>query len=255
MSARTLGFPRLHLRRVDSTNVRARQLAFDGAPDGMVVTASHQDSGRGRQGRAWVAPPGRALLCSVIVREPPRLIPLAAGVAVAETIEAVRAVEPAGAIWGHAERGGVAPVQIKWPNDVHLRGRKVAGILVEGRPQERWAVIGVGINVAVRVEDLSPELRCRAATLELEPASIPAVLARLMASLERWLDAGEEAVLGAFRIRDALLGRKIRWEQRAAGELVRQGVCSGIDGDGRLQVRTGDGQTLALDSGEVHLTA
>jgi len=254
MSARTLGFPRLHLRHVDSTNVRARQLAAGGAPDGMVVTATHQGSGRGRQGRTWVAPPGRALLCSVIVREPPRLIPLAAGVAVAETVEAVRPPEPAAAAWRHAEGGGVAPVQIKWPNDVHLHGRKVAGILVEGRPQERWAVVGVGINVALREEDFPAELRATAATLALAPASIAVVLARLMAALQRWLDATEEAVLDAFRIRDVLLGREIRWEQGAGREPVNEGRGAGIDGDGRLQVQLADGQTVALDSGEVHLT-
>ena len=72
MSERTVGFPRLHLRRVDSTNLRARELAAAGAPDGMVVTATRQESGRGRQGRTWVAPAGRALLCSLLIREPPR---------------------------------------------------------------------------------------------------------------------------------------------------------------------------------------
>ena len=254
MSVRTVGAPRLHLRQVDSTNLRARDLAAAGAPDGMVVTATRQDSGRGRQGRSWVAPPGRALLCSVIVREPPRLIPLAAGVAVAETVEAMRPAESAASIWAHAEGGGIAPVAIKWPNDVHLRGRKVAGILVEGRPQERWAVVGIGVNVALRAEDFPPELRPIAATLGLEPASIPQVLARLMAALERWLAAPEEAVLSAFRIRDTLLGHEIRWEQGAAGHPGHVGLGAGIDSDGRLLVRTADGQTRSLDSGEVHLT-
>ena len=83
MTEPSVGSPRLHLRRVDSTNARARELAAAGAPHGMVVTATFQESGRGRQGRTWVAPAGRALLCSVIVRDPPRLLPLIAGVAVA----------------------------------------------------------------------------------------------------------------------------------------------------------------------------
>lgn len=253
MSPRAVGSPRLHLRRVDSTNLRARELAAAGGPDGMVVTATHQESGRGRQGRTWVAPPGRALVCSVIVREPPRLIPLAAGVAVAETIEAVRQAESPAAIWAQAEGGGGAPVQVKWPNDVHLRGRKVAGILVEGRPQERWAVVGIGINVAVRGNEFPPELRATATTLGLEPAAIPVVLRHLMGALGRWLDATEEAVLDAFRVRDALIGREIRWERGAGGELTRHGRGTGVDADGRLLVQTGAGETLALDSGEVHL--
>ena len=79
-----LGRPRLHLRSTDSTNSRAQALAIAGAPHGTLVTAGEQSAGRGRQGRSWTAPAGRALLCSVVVREPPRLLPLAAGVAVAE---------------------------------------------------------------------------------------------------------------------------------------------------------------------------
>jgi BirA family biotin operon repressor/biotin-[acetyl-CoA-carboxylase] ligase len=137
---------------------------------------------------------------------------------------------------------------------VHLRGRKVAGILVEGRPQERWAVVGVGINVALAIDDFPPQLRATAATLELEPAAIPVVLTRLMAALERWLEASEQAVLDAFRIRDALLGREIGWQPGAGGELVRHGRAAGIDADGRLRVQRNDGETVALDSGEVHLT-
>jgi len=116
VSAR-LGHPRLHLRRTDSTNDRARALAAAGAPHGALVTAAEQTAGRGRQGRTWTAPPGRALLLSLVLRvDAPALVPLQAGVAVAEAV-------------GDAAR-------IKWPNDVHVDGRKVAGILVEGRTQE-----------------------------------------------------------------------------------------------------------------------
>src|ERR1700712_1173777 len=111
-----LGSPRLHLRRTASTNQLARQLAAAGAPHGTLVTAGEQAAGRGRQGRTWSAPPGRALLLSVVLRDPPRLLPLVAAVAVAE------------------EAGDDALV--KWPNDVQIDGRKVAGILAEGRPQE-----------------------------------------------------------------------------------------------------------------------
>ena len=81
-----LGTPRLHLRRVNSTNTRARELAAAGAPHGTLVTAAEQSAGRGRQGRTWSAPAGRALLCSIVVRDPPRLLPLVAGVAVSEVV-------------------------------------------------------------------------------------------------------------------------------------------------------------------------
>ena len=164
-----LGSPRVHLRHVDSTNVRARELAGRGAPHGTLVTAAEQSAGRGRQGRTWTAPANRALLCSVVLRDPPRMLPLAAGVAVAEVVG--------------------AEARLKWPNDVHVGGRKVAGILVEGRPQERWAVLGVGVNVALRAEDFPPELKHSAATLGLDPEAIEPTLARLLAALERWLQA------------------------------------------------------------------
>lgn len=221
----TLGTPRVHFRLVDSTNERARGLAARGAPQGTLVTAGEQSAGRGRQGRTWTAPAGRALLCSVLLRDPPRLLPLAAGVAVAEVV-------------GDGAR-------VKWPNDVLVDGRKVAGILVEGRPQERWAVLGVGINVAVRDQDLPPELRERAGTLGLTVDDVEPTLSRLLERLERWLAAAQDAVLEALRERDALLGRQVRWAGGA-------GEAAGVDGDGRLVVATGSGQ-VTLEAGEVHI--
>jgi BirA family biotin operon repressor/biotin-[acetyl-CoA-carboxylase] ligase len=264
----SLGRPRLHLRETDSTNERARALAAAGAPHGTLVTAEEQDAGRGRQGRTWMAPAGRALLCSLIIRDPPRLLPLAAGVAVAETVDPVavaetvdpvavaEAVDPARAeTVDPARADAVDPAraepqhprpQVKWPNDVLLDGRKLAGILVEGRPQERWAVLGVGVNVAVRPEDFPAELRERAATLGLGPEAIEPALERLLATAERWLAAPEERILAAVRARDALRGRPVTW---ADGD----GVGDGIDDDGRLVVLTGSGQRVALDAGEIHL--
>ncbi len=227
---RRLGNPRAHFRLTDSTNARAREFAGRGAPDGTLVTASEQSAGRGRQGRTWSAPAARALLCSIVVREPPRLLPLAAGVAVAEV----------------AEVGG-PDAAIKWPNDVLVDGRKVGGILVEARMQEGWAVVGIGLNVALRPEDFPADLRERAGTLGLEPSAIEPTLDALLRALERWLEADADAVLDAVRARDALLGRAVRWGGQT-------GTGAGIDGDGRLVVRTDSGE-IALDAGEVHLSA
>jgi BirA family transcriptional regulator, biotin operon repressor / biotin---[acetyl-CoA-carboxylase] ligase len=228
-----LGSPRAHFRLTDSTNARAREFAGRGAPHGTLVTAAEQSAGRGRQGRTWSAPAGRALLCSIVVREPPRLLPLVAGVAVAEV------VRPAVA-------AGFGPeLAIKWPNDVLVDGRKVAGILVEARMQEGWAVVGIGLNVALRPEDFPPDLRDRAGTLGLEPSAIEPTLAALLGALERWLDAQVDEVLEAVRARDALLGREIRWGGQT-------GTGAGIDSSGRLLVRTDSGE-VALDAGEVHL--
>ncbi len=221
-----LGTPRLHLRATDSTNLRARALATAGAPHGTLVTAAEQSAGRGRQGRRWSAPPGRALLMSLVLRRPPPLLPLVAAVAVAD-------------VCGRDAR-------IKWPNDVLIGGRKVAGILVEGRPQEGWAVLGVGLNVAVRPEELPEDVRERATGLGLEPADVDRMLGDLLAALEARLAAPAADTLEAWAARDALHGRRIVW---GSGE----GTAAGIDGDGRLVVELDDGGRTALDAGEVHL--
>jgi BirA family biotin operon repressor/biotin-[acetyl-CoA-carboxylase] ligase len=220
-----LGLPRLHLRLTDSTNERARALAAAGAPHGTLVTAAEQSAGRGRQGRTWTAPAGRALLFSLVLRDPPRLLPLVAGVGVAEVAgpEAL----------------------IKWPNDVLVAGRKVAGILVEGRPQEGWAVLGIGLNVAVRLSDYPRELGDRAGTLGLEPDRIEPTLDSLLERLAHWLASSRAEVLEAVRRRDALRDRPVRWAGGA-------GRGAGIDSQGRLVVETAGGP-VALDAGEVHL--
>ncbi|MDQ3091420.1 MAG: biotin--[acetyl-CoA-carboxylase] ligase [Actinomycetota bacterium] len=226
-SDRPLGRPRLHLRETSSTNDRARELAAAGAPHGTLVTTSAQSAGRGRQGRSWSAPSGGALLCSLVLRGAPRLLPLAAAVATAEAT-------------------GRENAQIKWPNDILLEGRKVAGILVEGRPQEGWAVCGIGINVALRTADLPPELHERAGTLGLEPADVEGILERLLATLARRLADPPAALLDAWRARDVLSGSAVRWATGA-------GVARGIDGEGRLVIERSDGGRLTLDAGEVHL--
>jgi len=226
MSPPPLGTPRLHLRRTDSTNERARTLALAGAPHGTLVTAGEQTAGRGRQGRTWSAPAGRALLMSVVLREYPALLPLAAAAAVAD-VAGPQAV-------------------IKWPNDVLIDGRKVAGILVEGRPQEGWALLGIGVNVAVRENDLPAELRGRAAGLGLEPRAVEPMLAALVGALETRLGADRDAIVAVLRERDALYGRPIEWSRG-------RGVAAGIDDAGRLLVDCADGTRDALDAGEIHL--
>ncbi len=207
---RRFGSPRVHFRLTDSTNARARELATAGAPHGTLVTAAEQTAGRGRQGRTWTAPPGRALLCSVVIRDPPRLLPLVAGVAVAES----------------CPDGGGSDPQIKWPNDVLVDGRKVAGILVEGRVQERWAVVGIGVNVAVRATDFPRELRDRAGTLGLEPGAI-----------EPWL--GRAAARARALARRGRRTRCSRWCAPATRCSVRR--CGGAVGRGSAPASTATG--------------
>jgi BirA family biotin operon repressor/biotin-[acetyl-CoA-carboxylase] ligase len=229
------GHPRVHHRLTDSTNARARELAIGGAPYGTIVTAGEQSAGRGRQGRTWSAPAGKALLLTAVVRDlTPRdaLLPLAVPVAVASACD---------------EFGG-SNCGIKWPNDIWIGGRKLSGILLEGRPQEGWAVIGVGLNVGTLREEFPEELRETATSLVIESGVDPgveAVLGAVLASLDEWLSRPADAVLDAWRSRDVLRGQFVRWN---GGE----GQANGIDKDGGLIVSTDSGQVV-LDAGEVHL--
>ena len=240
----TLGAPRVHLRRTDSTNERARELAIAGAPHGTLVTAAEQTAGRGRQGRTWASPAGSALLCSLVLRDPPEMLSLIAGVAVCDAV-------------GDEAR-------VKWPNDVVVESparagsgaasehppaptlAKLAGILVEGRPQEGWAVLGIGVNVAVKLEQLPEEVRSHAASLERPASAIEPLLAELLTALERRLAEPAEQVLEAWRERDALLGRDVFWAGGA-------GRAAGVDDRGRLLVGLSGGAVARLDAGEVHL--
>jgi BirA family biotin operon repressor/biotin-[acetyl-CoA-carboxylase] ligase len=259
-----LGRPRVHLRRTDSTNDRARELAIAGAPNGTLVTASEQTAGRGRQGRRWSAPPGSSLLMSLLLageasggrsrsgagagveaqagaQAPPPLLPLIAAVAVCD-------------VAGEDAR-------IKWPNDIVIARAeglaKLAGILAEGRPQQGWAVLGVGLNVAVELEALPAELRPTAATLGLPAAEIEPTLQRLLGALERRLGEDQHTILEAWRARDALRDRAIGWgtggPAGGAGATPGRGRARGIDGEGRLIVELPEGGRVALEAGEVHL--
>jgi BirA family transcriptional regulator, biotin operon repressor / biotin---[acetyl-CoA-carboxylase] ligase len=223
------GRPHRHFAATDSTNTRARELAAAGAPHGTVVTAAEQSAGRGRQGRTWTAPPGRALLYSAVVRpleERHLMLPLAAPLAVCEAAEELRPGIECG---------------VKWPNDVHLEGRKLAGVLIEARPQDGWAVVGIGLNLTISPEEFPPELRETAISLGVEMA--PQVLSRHLA---HWVEADAESVLAEWRKRDVLIGREVSWDGGS-------GIADGVDERGYLLVVAADGDRIALGAGEVHI--
>lgn len=229
----SFGKPHEHHERLDSTNTRARELAAAGASHGTVVTADEQTDGRGRQGRTWTAPPGKALLYSAIVRpldERHLMLPLAVPLAVCAAAEELQPEIECG---------------VKWPNDVQVEGRKLAGVLIEARPQDGWAVVGVGLNLSIGPDEFPRELRETATSLDgVGTAAATTVLNRRLAE---WIEADPETVLGAWRERDALRGREVAWDGGS-------GVADGVDDRGYLLVVTAAGDRVAVGAGEVHLT-
>ena len=183
------------------------------------MTAGAQTAGRGRQGRRWEAPAGSALLCSLVLREFDALLSLRAGLAVAD-------------VAGAAAR-------VKWPNDVQVDGRKVAGVLVEGRPHEGWAVVGIGVNVAARA---GPARRGGARPRRRRGGAGRAARRR---SSPGWREP-KEAALTALRARDALLGAEVRWDGRR-GRRRRDRRRR------RPAGRPTDAGERVLSAGEVHL--
>ncbi len=216
------------LPAVDSTNRYLLDLARAGAPEGVVVVADHQSAGRGRRGRSWDSEPGAALLVSILLRPDPAVVPpdrrwwVSAAVALA----AAEACGPAAAI--------------KWPNDLIVGDRKLAGILAEA---DRGAVVvGVGINTSAA----PPGAACLGPGVDRGQ-----LLTRLLVNLERWCRRWEEA--GAeYRVRCATVGRRVRVEL-AAGAAVLSGTAEGIDPDGRLLVATEAGVQAVSVADVVHL--
>lgn len=246
----SFGHPHRHFSRTDSTNSRARELAAAGAPHGTVVTAAEQTAGRGRQGRTWTATPNKALLYSAIVRpleERHMMLPLAVPLAVCEAAE---------------ELNPDLDCQVKWPNDVLVEGRKLAGVLIEARPQDGWAVIGIGLNLFIEDHEFPSELTGRATSIfstghrareggSSGPSPLlsggPPLPGLLNERLDDWVHAEPEKVLAAWRQRDALKGREVEWEGGS-------GVADGVDDRGYLVVIAPSGDRIAVGAGEVHLT-
>jgi BirA family biotin operon repressor/biotin-[acetyl-CoA-carboxylase] ligase len=225
----TLGEQRIHVDSCAST----QELLDPTMVEGTVAIADFQTSGRGRLGRSWEAPPGEALLASVLLKPPvdrplPQLA-LVAGVAVADALERLT---------------GLA-VQIKWPNDVMLRRTKVAGILAEAR--DGAVALGIGVNLN-QTRDRLPE---RAGSLRTETGLewdrgevLEAVLADLGLRYDQWRAGGLDAVYEGLGARDFLRGRQVSVEGTS-------GVAELIDRDGRLRIAVGHGESVTVESGEV----
>jgi BirA family biotin operon repressor/biotin-[acetyl-CoA-carboxylase] ligase len=225
----TLGEPRIHVDSCTTT----QELLDPSMPEGAVATADFQTSGRGRSGRSWDAPPGEALLASVLLKPPttrplPQLA-LVAGVAVADALERLTGLS----------------VQIKWPNDVMLRRTKVAGILAEAR--EGAVVLGIGVNLNQARERLPGQAgSLRTATgVEWDRDDVlDAVLDDLGRRYDQWSDGGLDAIYDGLGARDFLRGRQVTVDGTS-------GVAKLIDRDGRLRIAVGHGESVTVESGEV----
>ncbi|HEY3671976.1 MAG TPA: biotin--[acetyl-CoA-carboxylase] ligase [Acidimicrobiia bacterium] len=225
---------------LDSTNRHALDAARTGAPDGLVVVADEQTAGRGRLGRTWEAPPGSSLLVSVLLRrsgDPARAaghVVMAAGVALAEAVEDVAGVDAG----------------LKWPNDLVVDDRKLAGLLAEADGDA--LVVGAGCNV--NWEEFPEELVATATACNLEAGHLVDRDALLDAFLDRFataLGAGD-AVVDEYRARLATLGRSVRVEHVHDRDRDLVGTAVGITDDGALVVRGEQGIDHPVVAADVH---
>jgi BirA family transcriptional regulator, biotin operon repressor / biotin---[acetyl-CoA-carboxylase] ligase len=235
---------------LDSTNVYAGKIAREGALDGTVVVADCQSQGRGRLGRVWDSPSGVNLYFSLILR--PHIEPryaaqltLLTGLAMAETISVA----------------GADDVEIKWPNDLLLGGKKVAGILTEMAVEEnrvQFVVVGVGVNVNVETSDLTPEISKIAATLSnhlkkkvKRSAFLADFLSRFLGWYRLYLANGFAPIRSIWLERSRIKGRRV--QVNLVGESF-SGVAVDLDIDGFLLVKRDDtGKEARVLAGDVLL--
>jgi BirA family biotin operon repressor/biotin-[acetyl-CoA-carboxylase] ligase len=226
------GKPYLYRESCDST----QRLIEPSLPEGALAVCDFQRAGRGRLGRSWTAPAGTAILCSFLLR-PPRdrraaELSLLGGLSVAETVELATNLA----------------AEIKWPNDVLLGGRKVAGVLAEVVGD--GVVLGIGLNVNQRVDAMPEPTRLPATSLLVEDGlerDRAALLAALVGRVEHnylaWKSEGLRTIHGGLAERDFLRGKRIR-------VLDESGTAIAIDPDGRLEIELA-GRRQLVESGEV----
>ncbi len=238
-------------REIDSTNNRALELAAQGYPEGTVVVAESQTAGRGRRGRTWYSPPRHGIYVSVIfrpqlaVREVPRLS-LVIGVAVAETLETAFQL----------------PARIKWPNDILINHRKVAGILSEvatGSKGIDYIVTGIGLNINNPLQDFPDDLRTAPTSVMAEkeaPVSRVRVLQELLMHLEnryyQLLEGDFNDILNKGKSMSTVLGKEVEYD---SPDGLAIGLAVDIDDNGFLLVKDKFGKIHTVTSGEVYLSS
>jgi len=231
----------------DSTNLRASEAAEQGAPDGTVLIAEEQSSGKGRLGRRWSSPAGVNLYASLLLRPPivPWCAPQLTFVAALAVVEAI-------------ERVGGVKAAVKWPNDVLIAGRKIAGVLSEMRAESdrvHYVILGVGVNLNMRREQFPDDLRYPATSLLLErgegvsrSAFVRCFLERFEYYYQMFLAEGFDAIRPTWDAHCAMLGERVRVEQEPQ---ALTGLAIGLDADGSLLVRDDDGRLHNIYAGDV----
>lgn len=249
LATRWAGQALLCLAEAPSTNGVLKEMAAGGAPHGQVVLAESQQAGRGRRGRGWASPPGLGLWMSLLLR--PEIAPpaapgltLLAALAVCDAVRSLYGLDPA----------------IKWPNDVLVGGKKLAGILLEiSAEQDRlhWVVLGIGINVHHQQGDFGPELSGRATSLALSGAGdaprgplLRALLEALEARYEAFVQGGLAALLPDYNRCSLTLGRRVRVE---GADVAFEGVARSVDDTGALWIELDDGTRRQVWAGDVSI--
>ncbi len=241
-----LGSPVYCFDETDSTNIQAKILAEKGAPEGTLVIAESQTSGKGRRGRSWISPPGEGLWFSLVLRPQIRpsvtpILTLVAAMAAAAGIEDVTGLK----------------TRIKWPNDIVISGKKVVGILTElsAEAQEtHYVVIGIGINV--NMTEFPEEIQKTATSIYLESGTffrrsdiVTAVIKRMESYYMTYM-----ATVSLEELRDEYMKRLVNLGREVVvmePQRERRGICEGIDRNGCLLVRGEDGNVERVISGEV----
>ncbi len=243
VAAPRLGTPLIRVGDLGSTNDLARLLSDAGLAEGTVVVARTQTRGRGRHGRVWTSPPG-GLWCSIVLR-PARdagwgRLSLAMAVAAAEAIDAAAGVQSA----------------IRWPNDIVIGGRKVAGILLEAARDA--IIVGIGINANVPADALPDALRAASVSLHevagraVDPTGLLDGLLACAASWYALWIAGGPQVMSAWTARDAMRGRRVA---TGSGGVRVEGIAEGVDADGALRVRLAGGGVHRVVAGDLAFAA
>ena len=249
MTTKRMGRAFRFLQETGSTNRDADAAGASGAPEGLLIAADTQTAGRGRMTRGWFSPAGVNLYCSLLLRPDvaphcAASLPLVIGLAVAE---------------GLAEYAPSLQPKIKWPNDVHINGKKICGILCEMQLKGDtidYLVAGLGVNVNVLTGQLPPELWASATSVAIEIGQetsrekvLASILNRFEPLYDQWRAFGFNALVQQVNMLDTLRNKPVRIE--IAGKPA-EGIACGIQSDGALLLKTANG-LIPVYSGEAHL--